>query len=214
MIILDNFIFGKVRDSIVKDKLENRRIAMAQKIEGVLTGIFIGSRIDSLITQRKEIVRVFDNGLEGDRHTGWFRGADVRAQHYPKRTKIWNSRQVSIVSDEELKKIAQIMKVPEIKPEWLGANLCLKGIPKLTLLPPGSKIFITSCYSGLDVGFQVTALNKPCVGPGKVIQINYPDKTGLEILFPKAAHDKRGVVAVVEHLGCIQEGALVTVWIP
>ena len=187
---------------------------MAQKLEGVLTGIFIGSKFDSIVSQRKNIVRVLDNGLEGDRHTGWFRGADVRAKHYPKGTKIWNSRQVSVVSEEELKEIALMMHIPEIKPEWLGANICLKGIPKLSLLPVGSKIFISSCYGGNDVGFQVTALNKPCIGPGEVIKANYPEIIGLDTLFPRAAINKRGVVAVVEHSGCIQEGALVTVWIP
>lgn len=187
---------------------------MAIKLEGILASIFVSLRTDSIITQRKEIARVFDNGLEGDKHTGWFRGADVRAKHYPKGTRIWNSRQVSIVSEEELKEIGEAMKIPEIRPEWLGANLCLKGIPNLSLLPPGSKIFIASYYGGLDVGFQITALNKPCINPGYIIQEHYSDIDHIECRFPTAAHNKRGVVAVVEHSGIIKEGSLVTVWVP
>lgn len=187
---------------------------MPRKLEGALVGIFVSSRADSIVTKRKEIIRILDNGLEGDKHAGWLRGADARAKHFTKGTKIWNSRQVSIVSEEELKEIAVMMHIPEIKPERLGANICLRGIPRLTLLPPGSKIFITSYYGGDDVGFQVTALNKPCIGPGKVIQANYQDKIGLEVLFPKAAHNKRGVVAVVEKSGYIKEGSSVLVWVP
>ncbi|MDO8495991.1 MAG: MOSC domain-containing protein [bacterium] len=187
---------------------------MAQKINGILNGIFVASDLNSLVTKRKEVVRVLDNGLEGDKHTQWFRGADARAKHYVKGTRIWNSRQISIVSEEELKEIAETMKVSEIKPEWLGANICLKGIPRLTLLPPRTKIFIPNYYGGEDVGLYVTALNKPCITPGAVIQDNYPNINGLECRFPKAAQDKRGVVAVVERLGCIKEGSSVTVWVP
>ena len=187
---------------------------MAQTIKGILSGIFICSNQNSFVTARKDIIRVMDNGLEGDKHTNWFRGADARAKHYAKKTKIWNSRQISIVSAEELKEIAETMKIPEVKPEWLGANICLSGIPRLTLLPPRTKIFIPNYYGGEDVGLYVTALNKPCITPGAVIQDNYPNINGLECFFPKAAQDKRGVVAVVERLGCIKEGSAVTVWVP
>ncbi len=189
---------------------------MPIKLEGVLTGIFICSDMNpkSFVTIRKYEIEVLDNGLEDDRHAGWFRGADVRAKHYPKGTRIWNSRQISIVSEEELKEVAEIIKVSEIKPEWLGANICLRGVPNLTLLPSRTKIFISDCFGHPDVGFCVTAINKPCVAPGGVIQDQYPDINGLECRFPKAAHNKRGVVAVVEHSGRIQEGSLVTVWVP
>ena len=187
---------------------------MPKKLEGVLTGIFVNSNPDSLVTERKEVCRVVDTGLEGDKHSGWFRGADVRVKRYPKGTKIWNSRQISIVSEEELKEIAELMKIPEIKPEWLGANLCIKGISKLTFLPPRTKIFIPDFNGGIDVGLYVTDLNKPCTAAGSAIQDNYPDIAGLECRFPKAANNKRGVVAVVERSGCISEGSSVHIWVP
>lgn len=187
---------------------------MAKTIQGTLTGIFVCSDLNSFVTNRKEVVRILDNGIEGDKHVGWFRGADSRAKHYPKKTKIWNSRQISIVSEEELKEIAETMKVPEIKPEWLGANLCFKGVPRLTLLPPRTKIFISNYYGGEDVGLYITALNKPCITPGAVIQDYHPNINGFECRFPKAAHNRRGAVAVVEHAGCIKEDSPVTVWVP
>ncbi len=187
---------------------------MAQKLEGILTGIFITSRQDSFVTTRKVNIRVVSNGLNGDKHASWYRGADARAKHYKKGTKIWNNRQISIVSEEELKEIAAAMSTPEIKPEWLGANFCLKGIPALTFLPAGTKIYIPDFYGGQDIGLYVTALNEPCTDPGKIIQANFPDVANLAINFPKAAYNKRGVVAVVEHPGCIQEGSKVTVVVP
>lgn len=187
---------------------------MAKPLEGTLTGIFICSRPKTLVSERKDIVRVLNNGLEHDRHTSWFRGADKRAPFYKKGTKIWNSRQISIVSEEELKEIAENMNIPEIKPEWLGTNLCLKGIPDLTLLPPGTTIYSPDLYGGQDVGLYITALNKPCIHPGKVIQENYPDIPKLALNFSKAAHELRGVVAIVEQPGCIQTGSSVKVWIP
>ena len=42
---------------------------MAQTINGILSGIFVAYDLNSLITKRKEVVRVLDNGLEGDKHT-------------------------------------------------------------------------------------------------------------------------------------------------
>ena len=45
---------------------------------------------------------------------------------------IRNDRQISIVSAEELALIAKELHVPEVKPEWLGANLLISGIPNLS----------------------------------------------------------------------------------
>ena len=93
-------------------------------IKGILTGIFITTpNSDLLVSERISPVRVLENGLEGDKHQGWFRNADARARRYLKGTRIWNSRQISIVSEEELVLIAEGLGVPKIEPEWLGANM-------------------------------------------------------------------------------------------
>lgn len=181
-------------------------------MKGVLEGIFIcphGS--GSFVSNRVNMVRVLENGFDGDKHQGWFRASDTRAKRYPRGTRIWNSRQISIVSVEELEVIAQELGVPKIEPEWLGANMCVSGILDLSLVPPRTKIFIPNDDGGPEVGMYVTAPNKPCIGPGEVIQAHYPDVQGLATRFPKVAMGKRGVVAVVEHGGVIRGGVEISV---
>ncbi len=180
-------------------------------LKGMLAGLFVASEPDSLISRPVPVVRVLANGFEGDKHQGWFRQADVRAKRYPKRTLIWNSRQLSIVSEEELAMIADDLGIELIKPEWLGANMCVRGIQDFSLLKPRTKIFIPN-ENGLDpeVGFYITALNKPCIAPAKVIQEHCPEITGYEMEFVKAAVNRRGVVAVVEHGGIIRTNTVIS----
>ena len=181
-------------------------------IKGILTGIFITTpNSDLLVSERISPVRVLENGLEGDKHQGWFRNADARARRYLKGTRIWNSRQISIVSEEELVLIAEGLGVPKIEPEWLGANMCVQGIPDFSLLQPRTKIFIPNEEDDQEVGIYITAPNKPCVGPGEIIQLHNPQVQGLATQFPKVALNKRGVVAVVEHSGLIREGVTISV---
>ena len=89
--------------------------------------------------------------------------------------------------------------------------MCLQGIPDVSVLPPRTKIFIPNEEGSADVGIYVTAPNKPCVGQGEIIQAHFPAMQGLATQFPKAAMNKRGIVAVVEHGGAIRSGASVTV---
>jgi MOSC domain-containing protein YiiM len=111
-----------------------------------------------------------------------------------------------MLSLEELAEIAQAMQIPEVLPEWAGANLAMQGIPNLTMLPQSTRIF----FSG-DAVLVVDAENMPCTGPGEVIQQHYPDVSKLVQRFPKAAMHKRGVVGWVEREGYIAEGD--TVWL-
>ena len=180
-------------------------------IQGILSGIFVASEPGSLVSKRVKEARVLENGLEGDKHVGWFRKADARATRYPKGILIWNSRQISIVSEEELALIANDLGVKKIEPEWLGANLYLRSIPDISLLQPRTKLFIPNKNGGPEVGIYVTAPNKPCVGPGEVIQLHYPDVIGLASKIPKVAMNSIGVVAVVEHGGIVSSGSPVYV---
>lgn len=180
-------------------------------ITGALSGIFIASEPNSLVSKRVKTVKVLENGLEGDKHTGWLRKADARARRYQKGTLIWNSRQISIVSEEELALVAKELGVPKIEPEWLGANLCLSNVPNVSLLQPRTKIFIPNESGIAEVGLYITAPNQPCMGPGEIIQLYNPPYVGLAAQFPKAAVNRRGVVAVVERGGFIKEGVLVSI---
>ena len=178
------------------------------KLAGSVASVLLGSDAHSLVTTKCDRCTATFDGLEGDKHSGQTRRADARTPYYPRGTVIRNDRQVSLVSVEDLVQIATAMNVPEIHPEWLGANLLLRNIPKLTLLPPCTRL----AFAGGAV-LVVEHENQPCIGPGKVIATQYA-RPELGALFPKAALQLRGVVACVEKPGFINAGDEVIVEVP
>ncbi len=163
----------------------------------------------AMISTAYQSVRVTLEGVEGDKHSGFVRLSDMRTPHYPLGTQIRNTRQISIVSDEELISIAAALAVPEVLPEWLGANLALRQIPQLTSLPPSTRLFFPR-----DAVLVVEGENMPCLFPGQVLQRQYPGIAGLASRFPKAALHQRGLVAWVERAGVIGEADEVRVAVP
>jgi hypothetical protein len=159
-------------------------------------------------TTRQPQVTVTLEGFEADRHSGLTLLSGSRTPRYPRGTQIRNDRQVSIVSVEELAKIQAALGVPELRSEWLGANLVLQGLPKLTQLPPSTRL-----YFAQGVTLVIAQSNAPCTNPGKIIR-DYYHQPGLETLFPKAALGLRGVVAYVEKSGLIAEGDAVQAEVP
>lgn len=174
---------------------------MKQEFSGRVVQVLIGKDPVSLVTSAQPEVAVTFAGFEGDKHAGLTRPADGRTPHYPRGTEIRNDRQVSIVCRAELAKVARQLGLPEIQPEWLGANLLFSGIPHLTLLPPGSRLF----FEG-GATLVVQAENLPCVGPGRILQEQFPAEPDLANRFPKAAQHRRGIVAWVEKPGQIRAG--------
>ena len=179
---------------------------MKTKLTGIVTGLYIGQHWHTIESSRVSSLKVTFDGFEGDLHASMTRLSDVRVPHYPRGTIIRNTRQFSMLSVEELAEIAQALQIPEVLPEWVGANLALQGIANLTMLPPSTRIFFPG-----DAVLVVDAENMPCTGPGEVIQQHYPDVAKLVQRFPKAAMHKRGVVGWVEREGYITEGD--TAWL-
>jgi hypothetical protein len=175
---------------------KNKEKDMTGKVEATL----IGSDRSSLATMSQASILLSFEGIVGDGHAGFTRGADSRTPWYPRGTIIRNDRQVSIVSAEELALIAKELHVPEVKPEWLGANLLLSGIPNLSLLSWVTRLVFSS-------GAVLSQLreNNPCSGPGKLIAAAY-NQPDLISQFPKAAMHLRGLVATVELPGIIAQG--------
>jgi MOSC domain-containing protein YiiM len=159
-------------------------------------------------TVRQPQVTVTFDGFEGDRHSGQTLLSGGRTPHYPRGTEIKNDRQITLVSIEELAQIAARLGVPELQPEWLGANLLLQGLPRLTQLPPATRLFFAQ-----GATLVIAQANAPCTTPGKVIR-DYYYRPGLETLFPKAALYLRGLVAYVEKPGLIAEGDEVRAEVP
>ena len=184
-------------------------MARTPQLSGRAVRVLVCTERKVFVTRELPEARVSFEGLEGDRHAGLTRLADVRTPWFPKGTPVRNTRQLSLVSSEELAEVAEAMAVPKVLAAWLGANLELAGVPKLTHLPPGTRLFFPG-----DAVLAVEGENEPCTGPGRVIEAHYPDREKLASRFVKAAWQRRGLVAWVERPGVIRAGDEVRVMLP
>ena len=177
-------------------------------LRGQVTALLVHSDdTTGIATGQQHSIRVTYAGFEGESHSGLTRASCVRVKRqYPIGTDIRNTRQITIVSDEELAEIAQRLDIAELAPGWLGANLGIVGIPRLTTLPPSSRLI----FSG-GVSLVVDMENEPCDGPAKEVEQRYPGKGRL---FVKNALGRRGVTAWVEREGVLEQGDIVEVHMP
>ena len=177
-------------------------------LRGQVTALLVHSDdATGIATSQQQSIRVTYAGFEGESHSGLTRASCVRVKRqYPIGTDIRNTRQITIVSDEELAEIAQRLDIAELAPGWLGANLGIVGIPLLTTLPPSSRLI----FSG-GVSLVVDMENEPCDGPAKEVEQRYPGKGRL---FVKNALGRRGVAAWVEREGVLEQGDIVEVHMP
>ena len=168
-----------------------------------LSGLFQSRDVD-------ELALTFE-GVEGDFHAGYTRRSGGREPWYPRGTEMRNERQISIVAPDELAEIARRMELREVRPEWIGANLLISGVPNLSMLPAGTLMF----FSG-GVTIKVDAQNGPCRVAGRAVAENahMRDHEAGSLLFPKAAKRLRGLVGWVEKPGAVKRGEKVSVRIP
>jgi MOSC domain-containing protein YiiM len=129
----------------------------------------------------------------------------VTAQH-SKGTEIRNTRQLSIVSSEELDEIAGTLGLPEVDPARLGATIVVRGIPDLTHVPPSSRL-----QSDAGTTLVVDMENRPCQFPGRSLEAEHP---GHGKGFKSAAAGRRGVTAWVEREGHLTLGDRLTLHVP
>ncbi len=179
-----------------------------KKLDARTELILVNSTPDKdLSSSRIPSVEVSYRGLQGESHSGLVRSSCVRVRHqYPQGTEIRNTRQISIVSSEELAIIADGMGIAELKPEWLGANLLVSGIPDFSRIPPSTRMIFAGGAS-----LVVDLENSPCKYPGEVIERHHP---GFGNLFANAAVGRRGVTAWVEREGQINTGDSIQLYIP
>jgi MOSC domain-containing protein YiiM len=162
---------------------------------------------EDLTSSRVPSIKVNYEGLEGESHSGLIRSSCERVRHqYKKGTEIRNTRQISLVSIEELTTIASTMGIPKLEPEWIGANLLVSGIPNFSKIPPSTRLIFESGAS-----LVVDLENGPCKYPGEIIDHYHP---GYGSLFPKAAYGQRGITAWVEREGQITTGDTIKLHIP
>jgi len=178
------------------------------KIYGKAEALLVNGSPDvSLATDSVKKVVADYAGFVGDNHYGETRASCVRVKaQFPEGTEIRNVRQISILSVEELAIVAERMGIPEVKPQWVGCNLLVSGIPDFTLVPPSSRLI----FEG-GVVLTIDMENGPCRYPGDVMEEFHP---GCGKLFAPSAQNLRGVTAWVEKTGEIEVGETCRLHIP
>lgn len=147
------------------------------------------------------------NGVAGGRHEGQNRPSCSRVMNlYPRDTEIRNVRQLTLLSEEELARIAATMGEPSLDPVLLGASVVLRGIPDFTHVPPSARL-----QSANGTTLTVDMENLPCVLPGREIEAERPGKGKS---FKPAAEGLRGVTAWVERPGPLALGDRMRLFVP
>jgi hypothetical protein len=146
-------------------------------------------------------------GYAGESHAGLTRASCARVlAQYPRGTTIRNTRQLCLVSAEEMAEVAAAMGLPTIDYAWVGASVVVAGLPDFSHLPPSSRLQADSGAT-LVVDMENHPCNEPAVTIGKALPGKGRD-------FKAAAQGKRGVTAWVEREGALRLGATLTLHIP
>jgi hypothetical protein len=178
-------------------------------ITGTIAALgIVRDRETSPCAEPVEAVDLGFDGIAGESHSGLTRPSCSRVlAQYPERgTEIRNSRQISIVSEEDLAAIAAALGIPDLPSGWLGANVVLRGLPDLTLVPPASRLV----FAGGAV-LTVDMENAPCTIPAREIERRHP---GRGSGFRTAARNRRGLTAWVERPGHLSIGEAVRLHVP
>ncbi|CTQ33805.1 MOSC domain-containing protein [Jannaschia rubra] len=167
----------------------------------------VASRDLALASAPREALRLTFAGPEGEDHGGLVRPSCSRVTaQYPLGTEIRNTRQLSILSAEEVAEIAAAMDLDALDPAWLGATMVVSGIPDFTHLPPSSRLQVEG-----GATMVVDMANRPCTLPARVIEGERP---GHGRAFKAAAQGRRGVTAWVEREGFVRLGDAIRLHVP
>jgi hypothetical protein len=175
---------------------------------GTITWLGVVPDRDAALEARpRETLHLTFAGPEGEAHGGLTRPSCSRVTgQYPRGTIIRNTRQLSVLSAEDIAAIAADMGLAALDPALLGATLVIAGIPDFTHLPPSSRL---QADGGATI--VVDMENRPCQLPAKPIEATYP---GHGKRFKAAAAGRRGITAWVEREGVLALGARITLHIP
>lgn len=147
-------------------------------------------------------------GYAGESRAGLTRPSDSRVlAQYKRGTPIRNTRQLSILSAEDLAAIAADMGMDMLDPALVGASMVVAGIPDFSHVPPSSRLQDEGSGTTLTIDME----NRPCQLPAKPIEARHP---GFGRAFKRAAADRRGVTAWVEREGIIALGATLRLHVP
>ncbi|MCR9151954.1 MAG: sulfurase [Rhodobacteraceae bacterium] len=186
-------------------------MAGLRRIDLIATVTWLGrveSRVRSLRADPLDAVEAGFEGFPGEDHGGLTRPSCSRVLNlHPKRgTPIRNTRQLSILSAEDLAGIAAALGLAEVSPALLGASMVVSGLPDFSHLPPATRL---QAPSGATIAVDLE--NGPCPWPGKEIDADHPGRGGG---FRRAARGRRGITAWVERPGRIALGDPLAVFLP
>lgn len=175
------------------------------------TVVWLGVNPDrdaALETQSLSEMALSFAGYAGESRAGLTRPSDSRVlAQYKRGTPIRNTRQLSILSAEDLDAIAADMGLASLDPALVGASMVVRGILAFTHVPPSSRLQDEASGTTLTIDLE----NRPCALPAKPIEARYPGMGGR---FKRAAQHRRGVTAWVEREGVIALGATLRLHIP
>lgn len=167
----------------------------------------VEDRAARLESASRSVLELDYAGPKGEAHGGLTRPACSRVSAlYPKGTEIRNTRQLSVLSAEEMAAIAAAMGLTALDPALLGANLVLEGLPDLSFLPPSARL---QAEDGATLVIDMN--NRPCRYPGEAIEAAHP---GFGAAFKEAAKGRRGVTAWVERPGRLVLGGKLRLFVP
>lgn len=147
-------------------------------------------------------------GYEAESRSGLTRPSDSRVTtQYKRGTPIRNTRQLSIVSAEDLAAIAASMGIASLDPALVGASMMIEGIPDFSHVPPSARLQDEESGTTVTVDME----NRPCLLPAPGIEAAHP---GAGKAFKTSARNRRGVTAWVEREGTIRLGATLRLHIP
>lgn len=175
----------------------------ARTIEAMVKGVYWAPR-DTFVSEPLDVLNLTYDGIPGDRHAGLYRNSGPREPWYPRGTPMRNERQLSILSAEENAEVAAALAIDALRPEWIGGNILLSGVPQLSQLPPRTLLMFPS---GATV--RIDGDNGPCKKSGAAIAANVPGRPDLEFGFVKTAKHKRGLLGWVEREGEVRPGDVV-----
>lgn len=167
----------------------------------------VPDRAKALQAQRREVLNLTFAGPEGEDHGGLTRPSCSRVlSQYPRDTVIRNTRQLCVMSAEEIAAIATKMGIDALDPSYMGATMVIEGISDFTHVPPSARL---QAASGATIVIDME--NRPCVLPARGIEEDMP---GCGAAFKAAAKNRRGVTAWVEREGMLVLGERMQLHIP
>jgi hypothetical protein len=176
------------------------------KIVGRVIATLSAPKADStFVTKEVPELRLSYQGIDADRHSGLTRITTGREPWYPRGTEIRNERQLSLLAPLETALIAERLRIPEIKPEWIGGNLVIEDIPNFSELPPSTRLEFEQ-----GVVLVIDGITTPCKFAGEVVA-RYTNRPDITLAFAPAAMRIRGLVAWVERPGSIKAGEKISV---